>query len=160
MEKPVNARNKECLKFHTQERGFDSLTYNCGLWKRAHPITASTSNDISATLVETASTPACFYTSRDVYFFGSGFYTSDDLDSIFATAILESGAHVYSFDFIYTSYDTTPSSALLPAPPSEGVVDSRIVILPIADRGIDVTQCMSVPFGTLGINKPHHDTRT
>ncbi|KAI5663006.1 hypothetical protein M9H77_22329 [Catharanthus roseus] len=40
-------------------------------------------------------------TPPDVYSSSSIHYALDDLDSIFATAILESGTHVYSFGFIY-----------------------------------------------------------
>ncbi|KAI5676741.1 hypothetical protein M9H77_07691 [Catharanthus roseus] len=70
-----------------------------------------------------------------------------------------------------------PTPAPSPVPLSEDVVDSHILILPTADsfnkqsdcakviteimkRGIDGTRCVSVPFGTLGIDGPYYDTKT
>ncbi|KAI5649063.1 hypothetical protein M9H77_35068 [Catharanthus roseus] len=52
--------------------------------------------------------------------------------------------------------EPTPSSV----PSFQGVVNYRILILSIAERrDINGTQCMSVPFGMLGKNKPYYDTR-
>ncbi|KAI5650006.1 hypothetical protein M9H77_36011 [Catharanthus roseus] len=136
MGKPVNASNNKCLKSLSWgpskcERGSGSLTCNCGY--------------------------GGFYTSRDIYSFYTGFCTPDNLGSIFAAAILESGAHVYSFGFILCGdvidaypfiiacpLAPAPSSTPSPAPPFESVVDSCILILLIVDS---MMRCLRRPIG-------------
>ncbi|KAI5650314.1 hypothetical protein M9H77_36319 [Catharanthus roseus] len=125
-----------------------------GSKKRAHSAAAFTPPATSPSPVASIPVEASgFYTSRDVYSFGSSFYTTSDLDSIFTAAILKSaptstplassavGTSLRPAPLLSACPPTpAPSSStrpLTPAPSSQGVVNSHILILQTADSNIN-----------------------
>ncbi|KAI5654197.1 hypothetical protein M9H77_31384 [Catharanthus roseus] len=125
-----------------------------GSKKSVHPTATSihpgTSPSLAAaSLVETSTSPAVASiptgtSPSPTVASPVGFYTSEDLDSIFVAAVLESGAHVSPSTALSTmrmllrpalsSLACPPVPGPSSAPSSQGVVDSHILILPTIDK--------------------------
>ncbi|KAI5662404.1 hypothetical protein M9H77_21727 [Catharanthus roseus] len=93
-----------------------------------------------------------FYSSRDIYSSDSGFYSSRDLahSSLvpIPTPSLASSATGMSLRHSPSSSarppTPAPSSASASVPSSQGVVDSRILILPTIDRYMFLIKCTCI----------------
>ncbi|KAI5668241.1 hypothetical protein M9H77_18094 [Catharanthus roseus] len=130
-----------------------------GSKKRVHLAAASTSVETSTTPVETAYTPASILHGMDVYSSSSGLYTLATLALFLqlpysssvptSTPSTSSRAGMSSTPALSLSAyppAPAPSSAHSPAPPSEGVVDSCILILPTAVRDFQFYRENSINF--------------